>query len=200
MRNRQALVAERRAALALAEQSLADATLRAPFDGVVRERHLSIGGYLAVGAPVVTIVRKHPLRLRLAVPEREAGGVRVGQTRPTASRRGAARQPKGAWCASARRSTSTPARCSSRPRCRTTTARCGPGTFANAEIVVEPEQPAVLVPDVGGDTFAGVEKVLVVTDGRIVEQRVRIGRRDGDRVEILDGLAAGEPGGRAGQR
>ena len=35
---------------------------------------------LKVGAPVVTIVRNHPLRLRLTVPEREAGGVRAGQS------------------------------------------------------------------------------------------------------------------------
>ncbi|HVQ25864.1 MAG TPA: HlyD family efflux transporter periplasmic adaptor subunit, partial [Planctomycetota bacterium] len=66
VRNRQAIVAERRADLALAQQQLADATLRAPFDGAVRERHLSIGAYLGVGQPVVTIVRIHPLRLRLA--------------------------------------------------------------------------------------------------------------------------------------
>jgi multidrug resistance efflux pump len=51
VRNRSAVVAERRAAVQVAEQSLADATLRAPFDGAVRERHLSIGAYLAVGAP-----------------------------------------------------------------------------------------------------------------------------------------------------
>ena len=62
-----------------------------------------------------------------------------------------------------------------------------PGTFASAEIVVEPEQPAVLVPASALVTFAGVDKVLGVDDGRVVEQRVRIGRRVGDRVEVLDG-------------
>ena len=53
----------RRTQLHIAEQQLADATLRAPFDGAVRERHLSVGGYLDVGAPVLTIVKMHPLRL-----------------------------------------------------------------------------------------------------------------------------------------
>jgi multidrug efflux pump subunit AcrA (membrane-fusion protein) len=79
VRSRVALVAERKTQLRIAEQQLADATLRAPFDGAVRERHLSIGGYLDVGEPVVTIVRMHPLRLKLAVPEREATAVRAGQ-------------------------------------------------------------------------------------------------------------------------
>jgi multidrug efflux pump subunit AcrA (membrane-fusion protein) len=41
-------------------------------------------------------------------------------------------------------------------------------------------------------TFAGVTKVLSVADGRVVEKRVRIGRRSGDQVEVLEGLAAGD--------
>ena len=41
-------------------------------------------------------------------------------------------------------------------------------------------------------TFAGVEKVLTVKDGKVVEKRVSVGRREGDRLEIVSGLAAGE--------
>ena len=48
-------------------------------DGAVSERQASVGQYLAAGASVVTLVRMDPLRLRLAVPERQAGTVRVGQ-------------------------------------------------------------------------------------------------------------------------
>jgi hypothetical protein len=67
-----------------------------------------------------------------------------------------------------------------------------PGSFATAEIVVDPAQPAVLVPGGAIVSFAGVSKVLGVADGRIVERRVRTGRRVGDRVEVLEGLAAGD--------
>jgi len=41
-------------------------------------------------------------------------------------------------------------------------------------------------------TFAGLEKVFVVKDGKAVEKRIRTGRRSGGRVEILEGVAAGE--------
>jgi multidrug efflux pump subunit AcrA (membrane-fusion protein) len=67
-----------------------------------------------------------------------------------------------------------------------------PGAFATAEIVVEPDRPAVLVSSGAVVTFAGVAKVLGVADGRIVEKRVRLGRKADDRVEVLEGLAAGE--------
>ena len=191
VRSRQALVAERRAALQLAEQSLADATLRAPFDGVVRERHLSIGGYLQVGAPVATIVRNHPLRLRLTVPEREAGGVRVGQSvRLRLDAGGAATEGRVVRLSPAvDEHTRTLLVEAEVPN---DDGALRPGTFATAEIVVEPERPAILVPESAVTTFAGITKILGVADGRIVERRVRIGRRDGDRVEVLDGLAAGD--------
>ena len=41
-------------------------------------------------------------------------------------------------------------------------------------------------------TFAGVQKVLTVKDGRAHEQRIRTGRRDGERVEVVDGLRGGD--------
>jgi multidrug resistance efflux pump len=79
VRNRQGVLMQRRSELELAKQALSDSHLRAPFAGRVRERHATPGQYLAAGAPVVTIVKVHPLRLRLSIPEREASVVRIGQ-------------------------------------------------------------------------------------------------------------------------
>src|SRR6266508_6812993 len=64
IRNRQALVAQRRSELALARQQLADTAVHAPIDGIVQQKRASVGEYLAAGAPVVDIVRMNPLRLR----------------------------------------------------------------------------------------------------------------------------------------
>jgi len=71
--------------------------------------------------------------------------------------------------------------------------RLRPGSFARAEIVVEADRSAVIVPVSAVVTFAGVERVFVVADGRAVERRIRTGRRAGDRVEVLEGLSAGDP-------
>ena len=40
--------------------------------------------------------------------------------------------------------------------------------------------------------FAGIDKVFVVADGAAVERRVEVGREDGERAEIVDGVVAGE--------
>ena len=43
------------------------------------QRIASTGDYVAVGAPIIRLVKTDPLRLRLDVPERQALAVRVGQ-------------------------------------------------------------------------------------------------------------------------
>src|SRR5262245_64793774 len=80
VRNRQATLTQRRSELDLARQQLADTALVSPFDGAASLKQAAVGEYLAAGAPVATLVRTHPLRLRLPVPEREAVGVRVGHS------------------------------------------------------------------------------------------------------------------------
>jgi multidrug efflux pump subunit AcrA (membrane-fusion protein) len=65
------------------------------------------------------------------------------------------------------------------------------GLFAQAEITVDADAQALAVPASAVTQFAGVQKVWTVRDGKCAQATVRIGRRDGRRVEILDGL---EPG------
>ena len=191
IRNRQELLAERSSGLALARQQLSDAVLSAPIDGAVRERRASVGEYLAAGAPVFGLVRVHPLRLRVAVPERDAPSVRVGQAvrvllegDPVVHAGRVARLSPSIQ--EQNRTLNVEAEVANQD------GKLRPGSFARAEIVVEADRTAVMVPASTVVTFAGLEKVFVVKDGKAVEKRIRTGRRSGDRVEILEGVAAGE--------
>ena len=69
--NRRAVLVQRRSELEIARQQLADVSVHAPSDGAIQEKRASVGEYLAAGAPLATIVRMDPLRLRAEVPERE---------------------------------------------------------------------------------------------------------------------------------
>ena len=86
IRNREAVLAQRRSELDLARQQLEDTILRSPIDGAVRERNVTVGEYRTAGTPVLTIVRTNPLRLQLSVPERAATRLRVGRPSGSASR------------------------------------------------------------------------------------------------------------------
>ena len=192
VRNRQAVLEQRTSELELAEQALRDTSLGSPLDGVVRERHVTVGQYLAAGSPVATIVRMHPLRLRVAVPEREAQAIRLGQVvRVTVEGDEQVYEGRVARVSPAiDEATRTLMVEAEVPNAR---ALLRPGSFANAEIVMAGGESAVLVPTSAIVTFAGVDKVLVVKDGKVSERRVTTGRREQGRTEIVSGLSAGEP-------
>jgi hypothetical protein len=67
-----------------------------------------------------------------------------------------------------------------------------PGSFARVEIMTETGQPVVAVPASAIVVFAGVEKVLVVRQGKTAEVRVTTGRRLGEDIEVVEGLKRGE--------
>ncbi|HEV2762073.1 MAG TPA: efflux RND transporter periplasmic adaptor subunit [Pyrinomonadaceae bacterium] len=191
IRNRQAVLAQRRSELALARQALADTTVYAPFDGVVQEKRASVGEFLASGAPVATIVRVNPLRFRAEVPEREAASVRAGQSlRVTLD---------GEPNAYAGRIVRLSPTISEQSRMLVVEAeihhdgRLRPGGFARADIVTSDTSMAVTVPSNAVVTFAGIEKVIVVENGKAKEKPVTTGRRVAEWTEVLSGVNVGDP-------
>lgn len=64
---------------ATARQRLADAVVRAPFDGVVAERRIDPGERLSEASVAYVITQLQPLRVRFELPERYLPAVRGGQ-------------------------------------------------------------------------------------------------------------------------
>jgi HlyD family secretion protein len=191
IRNREAVLAQRQSELALARQALEDTSLRSPIDGAVRERQVTVGEFRSTGTPVLTIVRTDPLRLRVAVPERAATALRTGQSvRVRIEGDDTLYEGKlvrlGAAIEEDNRTLPVEAAVAN-PH-----GALRPGMFASADIVVDRADKAVLVPSEAIVTFAGVQKVLIVRDGKAAEQRVRTGRRNADRVEIVEGVKPGD--------
>src|SRR5881628_2768247 len=192
VRNRQAVIAQRRSELDLARQQLADTVILSPLDGVVSLKQASVGEYLPAGAPVATMVRVHPLRLRVPVPEREGAGVRAGHAvtltvegDPTLYRGRVVRLSP-----IVQEQNRTLLVEGEVPNER---GFLRPGSFARVEIMTEVSQPMVTVPATAIIVFAGVEKVLLVRRGKTAEVRVTTGRRLGLDVEIVEGLKRGDP-------
>ena len=191
-RTRQGLLLQRKSELEIARQQLADSVLTAPFDGAISNRLVSPGDYLAAGTPVAVLVRMHPLRLKLAVPEREAAGVRVGQP-VDLTVEGVAGKHTGRVARISPAISEDNRTLMVEAEVPNSDNALRPGSFARAGIVVQAGDTAVLVPASSIVTFAGIEKVISVKDGKAVEKRVRTGRHAGDQVEIVDGVKAGEP-------
>jgi len=190
IRNRQALVVQRRSELEIARQQLADSTIYAPFDGVVQEKRASIGEYLSAASPIVNVVRMDPLRLRAEVPEREARNVKAGQeVRVTLEG-----DPNVYTGKIARISPTITAQnrvliVEAEVR---NNGQLRPGSFARAEIVSAGGSSALAVPSNAIVSFAGIDKVILVQEGKAVEKPVTLGRRTSEWTEVLSGVRAGD--------
>lgn len=183
---------ERRAQLSLARQQLADATIRAPFDGAITRRIAAFGEYLGVNAPVVTLVRQSPLRVRLEVPERQAAKIRQGQRIDI--------QLEGSPITRAGRVVRLSPAIEAQNRSLTVEGEIPnsdhllrPGSFVKGSITVNAEARGYAVPRSALVAFAGVERIFLVKSGKLQERVAQTGRRlDGDQVEIVEGLAEGD--------
>ena len=190
IRNRQGVLAQRRSEVALAKQQLADTFVYAPMEGVVQEKKASVGEYLAAGAPVVDVVRIDPLRLRVEVPERESHNVRNGQ-----SVRVTVEGDPESYLGYVKRLSPT---ISEKNRVLAVEAdvrnngRLRPGAFVKAEVITNQSSTAVTVPSNAIVTFAGIEKVILVENGKALEKAVTTGRRGPDWIEIKSGVNVGQ--------
>jgi RND family efflux transporter MFP subunit len=186
-----ALIGVRQAELSLARQRLQDATIKAPLDGYVQQRHVSPGTYVSVGQPIAVVVRTHPLRFRGNVPEKYAQAIAVGQEvrlkiESLAEPRRAEITRINPMLDQQSRSLAFEAEIdNSDQRLRT-------GLFAQAEIVVDPAAKSLVVPQTAIIEFAGAQKVWKVIDGVAAEHEVLTGQRRGEQREIIEGLSAGD--------
>src|SRR5207247_589842 len=146
-------------------RATADAALERPLSGMIRQREANAGQYVAAGAPIATLVQMHPLRLRTAVPEREARSIRPGlPVRVTVEGAPGVHPGRVARISpsfdEANRTLLVETEVSN------TDGILRPGAFARAEIIVFSAQRALMVPPSSIVNFAGVDRVFVVKDGK----------------------------------
>jgi multidrug efflux pump subunit AcrA (membrane-fusion protein) len=67
-----------------------------------------------------------------------------------------------------------------------------PGSFARAEIVTDERGMSLTVPTRSIINFAGIEKIIVVKDGKAVEKSITTRRRTTEWTEVVSGVTVGE--------
>jgi HlyD family secretion protein len=190
IRERQAILIQRRAEFHIARQRLVEASVRAPFDGVVQSRLVNAGDFLNPGTPVVELVRVNPLRLLLDIPERQSHLIQ--QDQPVIMTLEG--DPEAYMGTLARLSPALD------PRTRMLRVEAEfqnpghlrPGAFVKATITVRKAVPTLAVPKDAIVTFAGAEKAFVVVTNTALEKQITTGRVQGDWVEVRTGLSEGD--------
>jgi membrane fusion protein (multidrug efflux system) len=191
-RNMRADVDASAAGMKLADRQLRDASIRAPFDGYVQKRMVSVGELVKDQMPVMTVVRVDPLKLMAEIPERMAPWIKVGQSldlRVDAF-------PAATFAATVSRispavntQTRTFAFEASAPN---HDARLKPGTFARVHLETALVEQVLTVPYAAMQYRYGVYRVFTADGDHLTAHELKTGDRVGDRMEILGGVKLGE--------
>jgi membrane fusion protein, multidrug efflux system len=179
------------ARVAAARSRLSDTVIRAPFNGRVGLRRVSVGSLVAPGAVITTLDDTSTIKLDFTVPERVVAAMQAGLRLEATS----VAYPGKIF---AGKVASVDSRVD--PNTRSVIVRAlvpnddgllKPGMFLNvqlsrgtAEVLVVPEES--LVPE-QGDVF-----VYVVLDDKVSKRKIQTGQRAVGTVQVTDGLQAGE--------
>jgi RND family efflux transporter MFP subunit len=181
-----------RARITLAQKTLADTVVRAPFAGVVAQRMVSVGDYVTKGMKVAIVVRVDPLRVELTVPEQFVSAMAVGQpvsfevdAYQDRTFEGKVRFVSPSLETSQRALTIEAV-------VPNPSGALKPGLFASARIEQPAKTPGVLVPSSAVQITAGTSRVFVVNGNQVEERLVTTGQTMDQLVEITKGLKPGE--------
>jgi HlyD family secretion protein len=180
------------AALKLADRNLRDASIRAPFDGYVRNRRVAVGQFVKTQTPVMDIVRVDPLKVIGEIPEKLAPWIKIGQP---VELRVDALPDKTLQGRVSRISPSVNTATRAFPfeaLVPNPDATLKPGTFARASVRTGEPAQVVTIPFSALQYRYGVNRVFVVDGDHLGVRELKVGERLGDRVEVLAGIKAGD--------
>jgi len=193
--NLQAAVKQDEAALDLARKKLRDTSIRAPFDGFIKERDVTVGQYLkAQTTPTAAmgIVNIDPMRVRLKVPEKMAAWVLVGQPIQVSVEAFPDRTFNGkVW----RINPSVDAQTRTfdvEGLVENHQSLLKPGFFVKASIVSSKVEKVLVIPRRSVNYAYGIYKVYVVNGNKLKETEIKIGDQRGEELEIQEGVQQGD--------
>jgi membrane fusion protein (multidrug efflux system) len=178
----------------LTQRALADASVAAPFDGLVARRHVNVGEFVAAGEPLFHLVALDPIEVEFFLSEVDSSRASLGQqveVRVASFEDEVFRAEVSVVSPTIEAETRTRRVKALLPNPE---GRLLPGTFARVDLGVAERSGVVMVPK---------EALLLRSDGsvlfrltpegdRVERVRVEAGRHRGDLVEVRGGVAAGD--------
>jgi membrane fusion protein (multidrug efflux system) len=177
----------------VAEKLLRDASVRAPFAGLVARREISRGDYVRPGESLLEVVALDPIEVEFSVAERDSARVEPGQ--PVYVNVDPYPGEKFVGSVSAVSPVIDPATRTMRVKARIPNAdgRLRPGLFARTDLGIAKRENVVFVPAEAILQRADGEVVFVVDPGdRARRVVVKTGVQRGGQVEIVAGLKPAE--------
>lgn len=171
--------------------NIAKTELRAPYDGVLGLRNISIGAYVTPATAVTTLRATSALKLDFSVPEKYGALIRPGQT-VQFSIEGNAKPFTAKVVATEQSITADTRNLTARALVQGNQRDLLPGAFAEVTLALGNKMSALLVPSQAIIPQARDKKLIVSRNGKAAFVTVKTGVRQAGMVEITDGIQAGD--------
>jgi membrane fusion protein, multidrug efflux system len=192
-------VAVSTAAVELARVQLEKAHIVAPFSGIVGLRRVSVGEYITAGQPLVNLEAIDPVKADFRVPEKFLPAIRVGQTIRIKVDAFPDDSFEGKVYAIDPRLDVGGRSLLVRAVVPNGDQRLRPGLFARVTVLLQLKEDALSVPEQAIVPQGDSQFVFKIVDGKAHLTKVVTGTRRDGRVEIVEGLTAGDQVVTAGQ-
>ena len=179
------------ARVAAARARLSDTLIRAPFDGRMGLRRVSVGALVNPGAVITTLDDTRTMKVDFDVPEVFLAVLKAGLAVVAQSAAYTGESFSGEVESVDSRVDPVTRTIKVRARLPNPEGRLRPGMFLTVRVSREP-LPGLVVPEQALVPERGKVYVFVLADGRIARREVTIGRRVPGEVEITQGVAVGE--------
>lgn len=185
----QARLQAARAAVDSQTLHLAQTRVLAPDDGIIVARSATVGAVLPAGQELFRLIRRGRLEWRAEVPAPELARLRPHQIATVTPVGG---EPIKGMVRMVAPAVDTQTRSGLIYVDLPAGSMARAGMFARGEIAVGMSLPALTLPQAAVLQRDGFHYVLRVgTDSRVLQTKIKVGRRTGDRVEIVAGIHAG---------
>jgi membrane fusion protein, multidrug efflux system len=174
--------------------------LKAPFDGIVGLRSVSVGSFVNTGVTLVNVEKIDTLKVDFKIPETLLTSIRVGQDIEVQVDPVPDRTFKGQIYAINPMVDVNGRALSVRAKIDNRDLVLRPGLFARITIKGLQNREVVLIPESAIVPKAGETFVFRVDGGKAAESRVQLGERRNAEVEVLTGLVANSVVVTAGQQ
>jgi membrane fusion protein (multidrug efflux system) len=187
------------AAVELARVQLEKAHIVAPFSGIVGLRKVSVGEYITAGQPLVNLEAIDPVKADFRVPEKFLPAIRVRQTIRIRVDAFPGESFEGTVYAIDPRLDVSGRSLVVRAVVPNREQRLRPGLFARISVLLQLKEDALSVPEQAIVPQGDSQFVFRIVDGKAQLSKVVTGTRRDGRVEIVEGLSAGDQVVTAGQ-
>jgi membrane fusion protein (multidrug efflux system) len=184
----QAAIARQRAA----EARLNDLVIRAPFTGRVGVRSVSVGALVEPRTVVTTLDDVSKIRLDFAVPENLIARLSVGSPVSAKAVAFGGRTFPGEVAVVDTRVDPVTRSVRMTAVLDNASGTLKPGMFVNVSVEVARRDNAILIPEEAVVGEGPQQLAFVVVDGRVERRSLTIGQRQDGKVEVKEGLKAGE--------